>query len=145
MTKEIWKPIVGFEKFYEVSNMGHVRKLTDERQRKKGYILKGSDTKGYVKVAFCRNGMAKVSGVHRLVLEAFVGSCSKGMEASHLNDIKTDNRLKNLAWMTRSENAKLAFEHGRIHPMKGKHHSKKAKRKISQALIGNQNRKGKFK
>ena len=27
MNKEIWKPVKGFEKFYEVSNKGNVRKL----------------------------------------------------------------------------------------------------------------------
>ena len=43
--------------------------------------------------------------VHRLVLMSFVGPCPKGQETRHLNDIKTDNRLNNLAWGTRQQNA----------------------------------------
>lgn len=45
--KEIWKPIVGFEGFYEVSNLGRVRSIdritTDSLGRSyftKGVILK---------------------------------------------------------------------------------------------------------
>ena len=43
--------------------------------------------------------------VHRMVLEAFVGPCPEGMQCRHLNDVKNDNRLNNLAWGTRKENS----------------------------------------
>lgn len=43
--------------------------------------------------------------IHHLVLEAFVGPCPDGMEARHLNDDPQDNRLENLAWGTKAENA----------------------------------------
>lgn len=42
--------------------------------------------------------------VHRLILEAFVGSCPEGMEACHWNDDPTDNRLENLRWDTHRAN-----------------------------------------
>lgn len=42
---------------------------------------------------------------HQLVLEAFVGSRPDGMECRHLNDVKSDNRIRNLVWGTRTENA----------------------------------------
>lgn len=51
--------------------------------------------------------------VHRLVLEAFVGLCPKGMETRHFPDRdKTNNRLSNLSWGTRSENYKDKLVHG---------------------------------
>lgn len=50
--------------------------------------------------------------VNRLILEAFKGSCPKGLECCHNNGVRTDNRLKNLRWDTRSNNAKDAVKHG---------------------------------
>lgn len=49
--------------------------------------------------------LARKLFVHRAVLFAFVGPCPDGMEARHLNDIPDDNRIDNLAWGTRVENA----------------------------------------
>jgi hypothetical protein len=51
-------------------------------------------------------------GVHRLVLEAFVGPCPAGMEACHNNGVRTDNRLENLRWDTRSANCRDRIRHG---------------------------------
>lgn len=42
--------------------------------------------------------------IQRLVLMTFVGPCPPGQQARHLNDIKTDNRLCNLAWGTAKQN-----------------------------------------
>ena len=144
MAKEIWKPIPGYEDLYDVSNMGRVRRACDSNSDngcyKKGFILKGMLwCFGYLKVGLHKNRKQKFYRIHHLVLKAFRGPCPKGMEGSHLNDIKTDNCLKNLAWMTHSENTKLAIENDRTGKgkptwMKGKHHSKESKRKISKGL-----------
>ena len=48
-----------------------------------------------------------------MVLETFVGPCPKGMEACHNNDIKTDNRLSNLRWDTKSNNTFDAINHNK--------------------------------
>lgn len=42
--------------------------------------------------------------VHRLILITFRGEPQPGHEARHLNDVKADNRLDNLAWGTPAEN-----------------------------------------
>jgi hypothetical protein len=49
---------------------------------------------------------------HKLVLEAFVGPRPPGKEARHANNIRSDNRLKNLSWSThvRNEKDKLKYE-----------------------------------
>lgn len=59
------------------------------------------NTRGYLQVYVLRETYT----VHRVVLEAFRGTRPTGMECRHLNGNKQDNRLCNLAWGTRSENA----------------------------------------
>lgn len=50
--------------------------------------------------------------VHQLVLEAFVGLREDGQEVRHLNGNRSDNRLENLAWGTKKENAADRVRHG---------------------------------
>ena len=74
-----------------------------------------SDGRGYL-VVHLRNDKKRKTftrKIHRLVLETFVGSAPAGMECCHKNDIKIDNRLENLRWDTRSNNAKDAYHNGR--------------------------------
>ncbi len=130
--KEIWKPIAEYEGLYEVSNMGYVRRACDSQRCKKGDILtSGLISKGYLRIMLHKNGTHKRFPIHLFVLKTFIGPCPKGKEASHLNDIKTDNRLENLQWMTHSENMRLSFKNGRTSSMLGKHHSLRTRRKIS--------------
>lgn len=117
--KEVWKPVVGWEDSYEVSNMGNVRSIDRPltyKDGRKGFI-KGKPKKisagahGYPVTRLTRNGRTKGALVHRLVLEAFVGPCPPNMEACHANAIRTDNRLENLRWDTYSENQ---YDKGRV-------------------------------
>ena len=106
MDQEIWKSVVGHEGLYAVSDRGRVRRLVKRRSCPPGVILcprtRGA---GYPQVTL--DGYR--ASVHRLVLAAFVGPCPPGMECNHLNGIKTDNRVENLEWVTRSENNLHAY------------------------------------
>jgi len=140
MKKKIWKPVDGYEGSYEVSNKGRVRLARNGKVYKKGYILNGRIDKrfGYRYVdLYDGNGNAKRYSTHRLVLLAFVGQCPKGMESRHLNDIKTDNRLRNLKWGTRKENIADAFKNGIQMCGKGTKRSEETRRKLSVAHKGN--------
>lgn len=124
MTEEQWKPVLGFEGLYEVSDRGRVRsvdrvlvKSDGRRMTIKGKLLKGGTNQGYV--SHKMQGVTKFT--HIMVLEAFVGPRPPGMQVRHLNDIKDDNRLSNLRWGTSSENAKDRVRNG-IHPMARKTH-----------------------
>lgn len=112
---ERWKPVVGFEELYEVSDLGNVRSVDREGpveyqhgtvvRKYKGRVLKPwRDTSGYLKVDLYRKGQVPTHYVHRLVLEAFRGTCPPGHEACHWDDDPTNNRLSNLRWGTSSAN-----------------------------------------
>lgn len=115
MTQEIWKPIKGYEQFYECSNMGNVKSLS--RLKKcvrygKPYYVKLEemmlkpyvDFKGYLRVDLQKNGKRKCMKIHRLVAETFIGDIYN-KEIDHINTIKTDNRVENLKIVTSKENA----------------------------------------
>ncbi|MFX0184078.1 MAG: HNH endonuclease, partial [Candidatus Hodarchaeota archaeon] len=70
-------------------------------------ILKPSkNLGGYLIVTFCRNGKPRYYSVHRIILLTFIGESK--LQCNHKNGIKTDNRLKNLEYVTSSENHKHA-------------------------------------
>jgi NUMOD4 motif-containing protein/HNH endonuclease len=104
---ETWKPVVGYEGLYMVSDLGNVRSLRrSSRPRLRGDLLSpGMSAKsGRFKVALCRDSKQKTVYVHRLVLEAFVGPCPEGCEALHGPRGPLVNSLDNLSWGTRSQN-----------------------------------------
>ena len=124
---EIWKPVVGHEGSYEVSNMGRVRSLDrietyvrrDQysgrdltiTRRKKGRILRpGPNASGHLSVSLGRETGSRL--VHALVMEAFGPPRPPGTEVCHNNGTPSDNRASNLRWGTRAENIRDAFNHG---------------------------------
>lgn len=123
---EQWLPVVGYEGLYEVSDMGRVRSLDravwrdDARCRPHYVTYRGREMRlsrqahGYVGVILWRDGKYRNVRVHRLVLEAFVGPCPRGMETLHGNGQRNDNRLANLRWGTQEENAEDRVRHGTL-------------------------------
>lgn len=125
--KERWKPIPGYEGLYEVSSFGRVRRSSAGHLYRKDDVLPFELHQGYPRIILNKNGCPHRFNVHILVLETFKGKRPKGKEASHLDDIKTNNHSSNLEWMTHKENTVLAFENGR-------EHSLKTRKKISESL-----------
>lgn len=102
---ERWKPVVGYEGWYDVSDQGRVRRIKAYKTTYVGRILRPSkDTRGYNGVDLCKKNIVRRFLVHRLVLMAFRGLPLPGQEGNHKNGNKADNRLKKLGWVTRSEN-----------------------------------------
>ena len=67
---------------------------------------------GYFTIDLWHDGKCQVCFVHRLVLETYVGPRPKNMEACHFNGNKTDNKVGNLRWDTKSENSLDSVRHG---------------------------------
>lgn len=108
---EEWRPVPGYDGWYEVSDQGRVRswKMPNGRppgaRRAKPVVLRQQRHRfGYLMVTLWKDGAARKDVVHRLVLTSFIGDAPFGHECGHLNSDPTDNRLVNLAWVTAVEN-----------------------------------------
>lgn len=104
---EIWLPIPGFEKNFEVSSFGRIRGLIGRNGKPRDipFMRKLNTNKyGYEYVSLRTPGKIFNMLVHRAVLLAFSPNLENKTEVNHINGIKTDNRLINLEWSTRSEN-----------------------------------------
>lgn len=109
--QEIWKDVVGWEGWYEVSNKGTVRSVdrtilySDGRKRFfSGRILKPHIVNGYHHMDLSKNEYSIRLYAHRLVVEAFIGKIDFEMDVNHKNGIRSDNRVENLEICTRAEN-----------------------------------------
>lgn len=110
---EIWKPVKGFEGYYEVSNLGRVRSVdrvvvdkSGRNQFKKGMILKSrSDRQGYIIVPLSINRHYTHKCVHTLVAEAFIPNPDNLPQVNHKDEVKSNNVVDNLEWCTPKYNA----------------------------------------
>jgi hypothetical protein len=111
---EHWRPVIGWEGWYEVSDLGHVRSLRCQGGRRTQAKLLSSPTmkSGYPSVCLSRNGVQRTTYVHRLVLEAFAGPFTDNEESNHKNKERCDNRLANLEKVSRSENIRHSYYYG---------------------------------
>lgn len=133
---EIWKPVVGYEGSYEVSNMGRVKSLSRDVRSGQGgrgwtrtvtRLRRPVKAQGYQAVGLHKDGCQRVSLVHRLVLEAFVGPCPDGMECCHADGCRDNPRLDNLRWDTHHGNVQDAVRHGTIGRLGQRNHYSKMK------------------
>jgi len=130
MDTEIWKPIVGYENIYEVSNQGNVRRInplkSDGRKQYKGPNGPYTKKKGYPYVRLYKNDGGHDHMIHRLVMAAFVGPIPIAHEVNHKNGIRGDSRLENLEYVTHSENQLHAYRTLLVESRPGsKHHNAK--------------------
>lgn len=126
MQTEIWKPISGYNGYYEVSNLGRVRSITRKIERinpfnskiKTFYTYKGKlipfwiTPKGYCRCSLNIDGIKKNHLVHQLVAREFIDNFENKPQVNHINCIKTDNNVINLEWVTNYENHIHAFNNG---------------------------------
>lgn len=108
---EEWRPVVGSEEWYEVSNTGKVRSYKDRYgfgktgRLKEPRILKQQTNKdGYKYVTIPINGKSKKCFIQILVAKAFIPNPENKPEVNHEDGDKNNNTVENLFWSTRAEN-----------------------------------------
>ena len=94
------RDIPGYEGLYAITSCGRVWSY------KRKIFLKPCKTKnGYLQVTLSKNGDREQIYVHRVVIETYE-PCEnmKDLQVNHKSEIKTNNCLNNLEWMTAKEN-----------------------------------------
>lgn len=123
ITQEEWRDIPGYEGLYQVSDHGRVKSVARTITRSNGHPQTVSErirkvyarASGHLGTSLSKKGKITSRDVHSLVMRAFVGERTEGMEVRHLNGDPRDNRLSNLRYGTRSENVQDSMRHGTAH------------------------------
>jgi len=94
---EEWRDVVGYEGLYQISSMGNIKKGNK--------ILKPSLlSTGYRSIQLRKDKLKKCFTIHRLMGLSFLPNPNNYSDIDHINRMRSDNRLLNLRWATRSEN-----------------------------------------
>lgn len=127
MENEIWKDILNYEGYYQVSNLGRIKSL-------KRYVKKRWDTlilidekilkpilrkDGYYRIKLCKNGNYDHPLVHQVVLKTFVKNLENKPQINHINGDKSNNKLNNLEWTTISENIQHSYNNNLHKKLRG--------------------------
>lgn len=98
---EQWKPIEGYEHYYEISTFGRVKSLRYAKTNNPGILKQSLIKAGYLRVELIRRGNRKF--VHRLVAQAFINNPKNKPQVNHKLGKTKDNRVTELEWATYSE------------------------------------------
>ena len=123
MEKEIWKWIPGYKGDYKVSNLGRLKSFKRGKIRVWEPNIRKS---GYRQTSLYKNGAdIKSYHVHQVVAIGFFKSYLQGHKkvVDHINEIRHDNRLKNLQIISQRENL-IKSKNEKNNPLNTNHHGK---------------------
>ncbi len=121
MNDEIWKPVVGLETFYEVSNLARIRSIGGLKIRRNGrrycrdgqLMAQSKAVHGYMIIRLRKMGESISGYVHRFVAQAFIPNPLGLPQVNHKDGTRDNNRPENLEWVTNSQNIKHGYTFAR--------------------------------
>ena len=131
--QEIWKPVIGYEGLYEVSNLGRVKSLNYNHTGNEG-ILKTIGTTGhYQQVNLWKNRTDSWPLVHRLVWCSF-NQCDipEGYQIDHIDGNPSNNCFENLRCVTPKENLENPITIQRLKETREKMYNAEWRRKVTE-------------
>lgn len=131
--QEEWRPVIGYEGYYEVSNFGGLVSLH------KGRIKKTPVKAKYLNSFLYKEGESRNFYIHRLVAVAFVANPMKKECVNHKDLDKYNNHYLNLEWCSKKENTIHAYIGGAIKKYKRREgeeslHSKLTNKQVLQIV-----------
>jgi hypothetical protein len=125
---EIWKDIIGYERLYQVSNMGNVKTLArlhgqgNPYMKKERLLKPPTNSTGYKQVTLYKDKKGVIHSVHKLVATAFLEREPHHQVVNHKDGIKANNTVENLEWCTYGQNQAHAIRTGLIRIHRGENH-----------------------
>lgn len=118
---EIWKDVVGYEGYYQVSSYGNVRSVDRIIKQSDGksqfwpshVLTKRLSMFGYEVVTLSKMSTHKNAVVHRLVAEAFIPNPNNLRDVNHIDFNRENNCVSNLEWLSHKDNIQHAIRAGR--------------------------------
>ena len=118
--EEIWKDILEYEGYYQISNLGRVksidRVIINSKGTKRFYkgkmLSKILNNCGYFCVNLTIGKKRNQFSIHRLLGTYFIPNPLNLPQIDHLDAVKTNNALHNLEWVTSEENTERAKNKG---------------------------------
>lgn len=107
MTSENWKPVVGYEDKYLVSDWGNIFSI---RANRKLSLKRNHD--GYLRIQLWNKQVNQYRSVHVIEMEAFIQKPYDGAVVNHIDGNKHNNHLSNLEWVSQLENIQHAWASG---------------------------------
>lgn len=113
---QIWKDIPGYNGMYQASTLGLIRTKYQTEHYSDWKIMKPQmDKDCYLTVNLTFEGKQYKEKINRLVLKTFVPIDNEDkMTSSHINEIRWDNRLENLTWLSLQDNINYGGRNAQI-------------------------------
>ena len=113
-SNEEWRPVVGYEGWYEISNQGQVKRVAGGRGVRRPILNPTVGKVGYKSVTLSTGTAANRPRlyVHSLVAGAFIGVRPPGYTVNHKDGDKLNNFAANLEYVTRGDNLRHAARIG---------------------------------